>query len=343
MQVLAPAPNTVYRVRVAVPVYLYDCFDYSLSFEQYQQAQIGARVAVSFGRQNLIGVITDKLAPDAPLDPSIKLKAITELLDDQAILDSKVLSLLTWASQYYQFPIGEVIQSALPALLRQGKPYNLLARTWKLLDDDAESKIKRSERQQEAYKVLKLHPSGTAENLLNLAGVETATLKALEKKGICECVLDAQDFSPMPVSMAQMPLTANLDQKKAIESILKARKKYQAFLLDGLTGSGKTEVYLQVMQDVLKQGKQVLVLVPEIGLTPQTISRFQSRFHCNIALLHSGLNDSKRLQAWQAAQTGKASIILGTRSAIFTPLPNLGLIVLDEEHDLSFKQQEGFR
>lgn len=343
MQVSAPAPNTVYRVRVAVPVYLYDGFDYSLSCEQYQQAQIGARVAISFGRQNLIGVITDKLAPDAPLDPSIRLKAITELLDDQAILDGKVLSLLTWASQYYQFPIGEVIQSALPALLRQGKPYNLLARTWKLLDDDAESKIKRSERQQEAYKVLKLHPSGTAENLLNLAGVETATLKALEKKGICECVLDAQDFSPMPVSMAQMPLTANPDQKKAIESILKARKKYQAFLLDGLTGSGKTEVYLQVMQDVLKQGKQVLVLVPEIGLTPQTISRFQSRFHCNIALLHSGLNDSKRLQAWQAAQTSKASIILGTRSAIFTPLPNLGLIVLDEEHDLSFKQQEGFR
>ena len=97
------------------------------------------------------------------------------------------------------------------------------------------------------------------------------------------------------------------------------------------------------MEQVLKQGKQVLVLVPEIGLTPQTISRFQSRFHCHIALLHSGLNDSKRLQAWQAAETGKASIVLGTRSAIYTPMPNLGLIILDEEHDLSFKQQEGFR
>lgn len=343
MQVPAPAPHAIYRVRVAVPVYLHDCFDYSLSAEQYRQAQPGARVAVSFGRQNLVGVIVEKLAPDAPLDPGIRLKAITELLDEQAILDSKVLSLLTWAAQYYQFPVGEVIQSALPALLRQGKPYNLLARTWKLLDSDAESKLKRSERQQEAYKVLKLHPAGTSENLLNLAGVETAVLKALEKKAICECVLEAQDFSPMPVSMAQMPLTANPDQKKAVEAVLKARRKYQAFLLDGLTGSGKTEVYLQVMQEVLKQGKQVLVLVPEIGLTPQTVSRFQSRFHCNIVLLHSGLNDSKRLQAWQAAQTGKASIILGTRSAIFTPLPNLGLIVLDEEHDLSFKQQEGFR
>lgn len=145
------------------------------------------------------------------------------------------------------------------------------------------------------------------------------------------------------MTLAQMPLAPNDEQKRAIQNILKVRHSYHAFLLDGLTGSGKTEVYLQVMQEVLKQGKQVLVLVPEIGLTPQTVSRFQSRFHCHIALLHSGLNDSKRLQAWQSAQTGKASIVIGTRSAIYTPLPHLGLIVLDEEHDLSFKQQEGFR
>ena len=145
------------------------------------------------------------------------------------------------------------------------------------------------------------------------------------------------------MTLAQMPLTPNDEQKRAIQNILKVRHSYHAFLLDGLTGSGKTEVYLQVMQEVLKQGKQVLVLVPEIGLTPQTVSRFQSRFHCHIALLHSGLNDSKRLQAWQSAQTGRASIVIGTRSAIYTPLPHLGLIILDEEHDLSFKQQEGFR
>lgn len=214
---------------------------------------------------------------------------------------------------------------------------------WKLIDDHAEDKLKRSEKQQDAYKILKLHPTGTSENILNLAGIETATLKALEKKQITQCILEAQDFKPQAMTLAQMPLTSNDEQKRAIQNILKARHSYHAFLLDGLTGSGKTEVYLQVMQEVLKQGKQVLVLVPEIGLTPQTVSRFQSRFHCHIALLHSGLNDSKRLQAWQSAQTGKASIVIGTRSAIYTPLPHLGLIVLDEEHDLSFKQQEGFR
>lgn len=332
-----------YRIRVAVPVYLYDCFDYSLTAEQYHQAEVGARVAVSFGRQNVVGVIVEKLTDEKPLDLGFKLKAITELLDDNAILDAKVLSLLTWSAQYYQFPIGEVMHAALPSFLRQGKPYNLLARMWKLIDDHAEDKLKRSEKQQDAYKILKLHPTGTSENILNLAGIETATLKALEKKQITQCILEAQDFKPQAMTLAQMPLTPNDEQKRAIQNILKARHSYHAFLLDGLTGSGKTEVYLQVMQEVLKQGKQVLVLVPEIGLTPQTVSRFQSRFHCHIALLHSGLNDSKRLQAWQSAQTGKASIVIGTRSAIYTPLPHLGLIVLDEEHDLSFKQQEGFR
>ena len=334
----------VYRIRVAIPVYIYDTFDYTLSAEQYPQAQVGARVAVSFGRQNLIGIITEKLDPNEAFTGQFKLKAITELLDNEAILDQKVLTLLTWSAQYYQFPIGEVIQSALPTLLRQGRALDILFHQWKVIPhDDPNGLLKRSQKQYDAYQILKLHPHGTTENILNLSGVETATLKALEKKGLVQCQLEPHDFTPMPVQLAQMPLTANPDQKQAIQQILKSLHHYQAFLLDGLTGSGKTEVYLQVMYEVLKQGKQVLVLVPEIGLTPQTVARFKSRFHCDVALLHSGLNDSKRLQAWQHAQTGKASIVIGTRSAIYTPLPRLGLIILDEEHDLSYKQQEGFR
>ena len=340
---LTVSPTLALRIRVAVPVHLYDCFDYTVSAAQYAQAQVGARVAVSFGRQHLVGIISAKLSDSTPLDPRFKLKAITELLDDQAILDAHILKLATWSAQYYQFPIGEVLHSALPSLLRQGRPYDLLAHTWKLLNTDADALIKRSLKQQDAYKIFKLHPQGTTETILNASGVETATLKALEKKQIVRCDLEAQDFSAEPVQLAQMPLTANAEQQHAIQSIVKAQHGYQAFLLDGLTGSGKTEVYLQAMYEVLKQGKQVLVLVPEIGLTPQTVSRFQSRFHCHIAVLHSGLNDTKRLQAWQAAQTGKAAIILGTRSALFTPMPRLGMIILDEEHDLSFKQQEGFR
>ena len=322
IEAFMPTPNSnaiLYRIRVAIPVYVYDTFDYTVSAEQYDQAQVGARVA-------------------------IKLKAITELLDQESILDQQVLTLLTWSAQYYQFPIGEVMQSALPSLLRQGRALDILFHQWKIIpNDNPDALLKRSQKQYDAYQILKLHLHGTTENILNLSGIETATLKALEKKGLVECCLEPHDFTPMPVQLAQVPLTPNEDQKKSIQQILKALHHYQAFLLDGLTGSGKTEVYLQVMYDVLKQGKQVLVLVPEIGLTPQTVARFKSRFHCDVALLHSGLNDSKRLQAWQQAQTGKASIIIGTRSAIYTPLPRLGLIILDEEHDLSYKQQEGFR
>ena len=139
-------PADIYRIRVAVPVHLYDCFDYTLTAEQYRQAEVGARVAVSFGRQNLVGIIVEKLTADTPIDPRFKLKAITELLDDQALLDQKILSLLTWSAQYYQFPVGEVFQSALPTFLRQGKPYNLLARMWKVLDLHAEDKLMRSEK-----------------------------------------------------------------------------------------------------------------------------------------------------------------------------------------------------
>ncbi|MDC5046013.1 primosomal protein N' [Acinetobacter baumannii] len=342
---ITPKPDSVvYRVRVAVPVHLYDTFDYTLTKAQYERAQVGSRVAISFGRQNLIGIITEKVDPQETFTGNFQLKAISELLDDEPILDEQVLKLLTWSAQYYQFPIGEVMQTALPALLRQGKPMDVLFHLWKIIPcDNAEALLKRSIKQQDAYQILKLHPAGTTENILNLSGVETATLKALQKKGLVDCTLEPHDFSPAPVQLAQMPLTLNEDQKKATQHVLNAQHQYQAFLLDGLTGSGKTEVYLHIMHEVLKQGKQVLVLVPEIGLTPQTISRFKSRFNCDIALLHSGLNDSKRLQAWQQAQTGKASIILGTRSAIYTPLPRLGLIILDEEHDLSYKQQEGFR
>ena len=146
-------PTPIYRVQVAVPVYLNDCFDYQVSPEQYAQAEIGARVAVSFGRQNLIGIIVKKIPIDEPLDSHFKLKFITELLDEQAILDAKVLSLLTWSAQYYQFPIGEVIQTALPTLFRQGKPYNLLARICNVLILNAKHKVKLSKKQQEAYKI----------------------------------------------------------------------------------------------------------------------------------------------------------------------------------------------
>ena len=143
--------------------------------------------------------------------------------------------------------------------------------------------------------------------------------------------------------MQELPLTLNEAQQLALTQILERLQEFQVYLLDGVTGSGKTEVYLQAITEVLKNQQQVLVLVPEIGLTPQTIQRFRQRFSAAVVALHSGLSDKERLNAWVAAKSGTAKIIIGTRSAIFSPFASLGLIIVDEEHDLSFKQQEGFR
>ena len=338
-----PTSVTVYRLRVAVPVYLFDCFDYKVTAQQYAQAEVGARVKVSFGRQQLIGIIIEKVPTDAPMDTRFKLKAIDELLDENALLDTKILKLLQWSAQYYHFPIGEVLHSALPTFLRQGLPYDLYERYWKVCNAHANVNLNKAKKQKIAYETLLESVTGMTETSLLQQDISKKTLTALAEKNLIQHENVAIKVTEENNEILQTPLTANTEQQYAIDQVLHAQQHYQAFLLDGLTGSGKTEVYLQIMQEVLKQGKQILVLVPEIGLTPQTIQRFRSRFACTTVILHSALNDTKRLAAWQAAQTGQASIILGTRSAIYTPLPRLGLIILDEEHDLSFKQQEGFR
>lgn len=333
-----------YRLRVALAVHLNDVFDYQISAEQFDQAIIGARVQVPFRNQQMIGIIVEKIDASIPYDAPYKLKSITKLFNEPALLDTVTLQLLKWAAQYYQFPIGEVILSALPTYLRQGRDYDLFAHHWRVTHTDMETVLSaRSSKQRQIYEAVKLHKHGAPEATLNLAGITTAQLKQLEEKQLLECFLEPVDFTPQPMQLAQLPLTPNIEQDIAIHAIQTALGHYQGFLLDGITGSGKTEVYLQAIQKALENHQQVLVLVPEIGLTPQTIERFKSRFHTDIVLMHSGLNDTQRMQAWQQAQTGKACIVIGTRLAVFCPLPRLGLIILDEEHDLSFKQQDTFR
>lgn len=343
-----PLPDTPYRLRVAIPVYMFDLIDYQVTAEQFHEATIGARVTVPFVNKKLIGVIVEKLDASIPFTAQFQLKPVLKLFREPALLDQPTLHVLQWAARYYQSPVGEVILSALPTFLKQGRPYHLLSYHWKVkaFEDGDLSQHKLPQKSSKlfaAYQALKLHRQGATESILNLSGITTHQLKQLEKRDLIECFEQPIDFKPTPTQLAQMPLDANAEQDAAIKKIRKSVGKYQGILLDGITGSGKTEVYLQVMQTVLEKGKQVLVLVPEIGLTPQTVERFKARFHTDIILLHSGLNDTQRLQAWQQAQTGKASIILGTRLAIFCPLPRLGLIILDEEHDLSFKQQDNFR
>ncbi|MGA6101901.1 primosomal protein N' [Psychrobacter pocilloporae] len=338
-------------VQVALPVPLYRVFDYSLPADMLASPDrlmplIGSRVEVSFGRQTLIGIVIAHVSEDESCVPVNKIKPINKCLDADPILDPSMLKLAYWLARYYHYPLGDVLAVILPSLVRQGKPLDLLITHWRILphitDDDFRANAKKQKQQ---FDMLKLHGErGASEDVLLLEGMQRAFLKTLEDKGLIERYIQTKQ-SPSPVKLAKMPLDLNDEQKLAVDAIVAAHKSeiYTGFLLNGITGSGKTEVYLQAMQAVLEAGKQVLILVPEIGLTPQTRARFASRFAAHIVLLHSGLTDTHRLQGWQDCRTGHAQIIIGTRSAVLYPFAALGLIVVDEAHDGSYKQQDTLR
>jgi primosomal protein N' (replication factor Y) len=259
------------------------------------------------------------------------------------------LELLLWASDYYHHPVGEVVAAALPLRLRKGKP--LMAGVcpgWRLTTAGREQSpdgLKRAPRQAAVLRVLQGSSEGVLaqEEIYGRCEECRGVLRSLARKGwveSCEVAMAPSSSGP-PSTGASHEL--NPAQQAAVDAVLKSGGGFQPFLLDGITGSGKTEVYLSLVERMVTQGRQVLILVPEIGLTPQLMDRFQRRLAVPMALLHSGLSDLERERAWLAAAKGEAQVVMGTRSAVFTPLPNLGLVVVDEEHDLSFKQQEGFR
>lgn len=332
-------------VQVALPVPLYRVFDYSVPAD-FSLPKIGSRVEVSFGRQTLIGIVIAQIEPSASDVPMSKLKPINQCLDAEPIVDSAMLRLAYWLARYYHYPLGDVLAVMLPSLVRQGKPLDLLITHWRILphvtDDDFHAN---AFKQKQQFNMLKLHGErGASEDVLLLEGMQRSFLKTLEDKGLIERYIEHKS-APKPVSLAKMPLDLNDEQQTAVATIIAAHRaeQYQGILLNGITGSGKTEVYLQAMQAVLESGKQVLILVPEIGLTPQTRARFASRFAAQIVLLHSGMTNTYRLQGWQDCRTGHAQIIIGTRSAVLYPFANLGLIIVDEAHDGSYKQQDTLR
>ncbi len=331
-------------LHAALPSPLRRRFDYILP-AKFGEPAIGARVSLPFGRREVIGIVTGiSEHSDVPAD---KLKAATQLLDQEAVLPPSLHRLCLWAAEYYQHPLGEVFSNALPVLLRQGEPlYAEAPRHWRLttlgaaLDPAA---LKRAPKQWAAWQALQEHPQGLGPAGLKTLGLDRAALLALAKKVLAEEVsAEAAPPAAAPPSLKEPPLPLNPEQALALAAIA-AAPGFQPLLLAGVTGSGKTEVYLQAIAQVLERGQQALVLVPEIGLTPQTVARFKARFQTEIAVLHSGLTELERLKAWRAARAGEARIVIGTRSAVFTPLAQPGIIIVDEEHDLSFKQQEGFR
>jgi len=342
---LAAMPAARY-LQVAVPSPLRQTFTY-LAPPKIQAGPelIGCRVNVPFGRRNLIGIISE--VQSRTDQPRQRLRAASSLIDHAPLWPTELWAMLMWASHYYQHPVGEVLHTAMPVLLRQGKPAQTATETvWYLseqgrqLDDES---LRRAPRQQAIVQLLRQHPQGLRQQ--DLAADEAVSGDAL-KRLLQKNWVRAEQIAIVPArsaATAEPGPPLHTQQATAVDAVSDAFNRYAAFLLEGVTGSGKTEVYLRLIADCIARGQQALVLVPEIGLTPQMIRRFEKRLACRIAVLHSGLSDNERLGAWLAARHGEVEVVLGTRSAIFTPLHRPGLLIIDEEHDASFKQQDGFR
>ncbi len=357
-------------VRVALDVPLSTLFDYTV--DEDAAVAIGQRVIVPFGHRQMVGVVMECVATTDVLPERIK--PVVRVLHDSAPLSAGLLDLLRFCSDYYRYPAGQTVLSALPTRLRSDKPivnkptlsYRLSASGVAL---DLESFPKRKVVQRRILAKLAEQPCHLAQ-LKTLSATVSTQLKALISEGWVEGVVPSTTLSMNLMPKGVLPYaptdarivgaygntpyrttqhifdnahTLTGEQQQAVDAVA-AAEGYACFLLHGITGSGKTEVYVHLMHDVLQHCGQVLLLVPEINLTPQLENYFRSRFpDVNLISLHSGLSEGERLHNWQQAQLGAAQIVLGTRLAVFAELPWLGLIIVDEEHDSSFKQQDGLR
>jgi primosomal protein N' (replication factor Y) len=333
-------------LQIAVPSPLHGSLDY-LAPPHWNSAalQPGIRVQVPLGKRKAVGILIQATAHSRV--ESQRLRPALSLLDQEPLITHDLIELSTWASRYYHYPLGEVIASSLPAALRNGLPAEIPgARIWQVTaagKSISAAVLKRAPRQAALLHRLQLAPRGLHGGELREDGDDwRSVMLALMNKGWVESRVQFPN-SDVQAARETTGVDLNTAQRDAVNTVSAALSGFASFLLDGVTGSGKTEVYLQTIRQVIAAGRQALVLIPEIGLTPQLVSRFAERFGHTLAVMHSGLTDRERLQSWMLARNGVAPIVIGTRSAVFTPLKNPGIIIVDEEHDLSFKQQDGFR
>ncbi len=326
---------------IALEVPLPGLFDYSLDAVAHPDGLIGRRVVVPFGRRNVVGVVM-ALAAGSTIDPA-KIKPVHTVLLDVPPLGREWLALLQFCASYYQYPLGSAVLAALPSgfntanridpLLWTRLAWTGAAQTWSQRERTKTSLAARLGMGEHG------HPGCHGFELLRISPKALAHLALWREAGL------VSETAAAPLMVASAP-ALHPEQAAAVAAVTAAldAQQHRTLLLHGVTGSGKTEVYLHAAAEVLARGRQVLLLVPEINLTPRLLQLVRARFPAStIVALHSGLNDSERLHGWLLAHTGQADIVVGTRLAVMTPLPRLGLIVVDEEHDPSFKQQEGMR
>ncbi|OEE77685.1 primosomal protein N' [Vibrio genomosp. F6] len=328
--------------RIALPVPLDKQFDYLIPSHLFPI--IGGRVSVPFGRQTLVGIVT-ALVNESDF-PREQLKSIKQVLDNQPVFSESVYTLLTWCSKFYQYPLGETLTNALPSALRKGKAADFATLVeWQLTASGKNQLMQGFGRAVKQAKVMHMLENGNVPHQEFIDHeVGSTVLKTLQEKGWIESLEKKPKITAWNHQVEADCDKPKLNEEQAIAiATVNSQTEFGCYLLEGVTGSGKTEVYLNMIKPILEQGKQALVLVPEIGLTPQTINRFKKRFNVPVEVIHSGLNDTERLNAWLSARDNISGIVIGTRSALFTPFADLGIIIVDEEHDASYKQQDSLR
>ena len=330
-----------FPLQIALPLPLPRLFDYRATTPTGQD-DIGRRVRVPFGPRALVGVVAGiGRGNDGDDGDTPELRTIHDWLDDAPLLHGELLDSLRWLARYTHAPLGEVLATALPAALRRGEPLpDTHAWAWRLTEAGATALGGLRKGGKPHRLAMLLLGAERDEDALDATLADwRAAARDLQRRGLVERVaIPASRLAPAP----QPGPAPNDEQRTAIAAIL-GTDGFAPLLLDGVTGSGKTEVYLHAIADCLARGRQALVLVPEIGLTPQLLARFRARLGVPVHAAHSGLTDGERARTWAAAWRGEARVVVGTRSAVFTPLPDAGLIVIDEEHDGSYKQQDGIR
>jgi len=330
---------TLQILRVGLDVPLDRLFDY---MNNGFHAQVGSRVVVSFAGRNMVGVIV--AISDTSEVALEKLKPVQHVFDD-VVFDARLFKLLKFCAEYYHYPLGQALIAALPLRLRQIKPAvtrkGFAYQLSKTVDLSVVSK-----RQIVLIRIIEALQSSERLTEAQLAEVSPSWRKAIAKLRELDCLLQTEVVAVKPsLKSSNTEPILNAEQEQAIQSILNDAHHFKPWLLYGITGSGKTEVYIQILKAILSnKDAQALVLVPEINLTPQLEARFRSRLsEYPLVTLHSNLSESERLQSWQASNTGAAKIVIGTRLSVFTAMPHLKVIMIDEEHDGSYKQQDGMR
>lgn len=348
--------DSLHIIEVAIPLYLDRTFHYRVPGRLQDVALTGHRALVPFGNRKLTGYI---LGP-APESGITDLKEIIEVLDSEPLWTAGELEFYRWVAAYYQHPLGEVVRTALPAGINiqtrkgaSGEQGALTGGKTTLREKFYLPGPTTSPPRQSGPKALEILAfivetgEVSAGELRKRFGTCIPQLKRLCELGLC-AVEDREvyrdPFKDQTVKRDE-PRLLHSHQKTALDAVVTSldHLQFAPFLLYGVTGSGKTEVYLQAISHALERDRNALVLVPEIALTPQLTGRFQARFGGGIAILHSGLSDGERYDEWRRIRRGLAQIVIGARSAIFAPLENIGIIIVDEEHEASFKQSDGLR